>query len=580
MQKLQTLIFPKIDMPASPEMYFRCAAGLDLSNQLSGSIQMAPGDDVGLDTFFNGFSILPWKQNCRIEDLHLALQGSGRLRLQFGVHELGQPQRWLTEQTIELGDAPIALELPFWPDLKDGILYFTLTALSHASLSGGYYYTHTPPINDVRLGIAVTHFNRKNYVLPAMQRISQELLGDPDLAGKIELVVVDNSRNIEADEAAAATVIPNQNLGGSGGFTRGLLHFKDRNFTHCLFMDDDASCEVEGIRRAFHLQQYAVTERMAVAGAMLRELEPHSLYEKGARFDWRCRANKLGLDMRKLDDLLRAETLDPIDYGGWWFFCFAIADAQHYPFPFFVRGDDIMFGIMNRFNIVTMNGIAVWGEDFSFKSGPMTAYQDLRNHIIQVTTQRNGSVLQIAKLVYAFFVRSSFAYNYGSADAVILALDHATSGPDFWRNNMDMAAIRQQLAPMTEAEKMRPLTDMPADAIEAGTPRGPLQLLFWLISLNGFLLPSFLIRDETAIVEKRARAAFMRTFRMKRVLYVSEEQTGYLAHHDKKKFFSGLFAVTALLFKRRKALAQLRNDGNGTVAQLTSEEFWRGIYSK
>ena len=64
-------------------------------------------------------------------------------------------------------------------------------------------------------------------------------------------------------------------MGGSGGFTRGLMYLEDeKSYTHCLFMDDDASCEIESIRRAYALLQYATTEKFAVAGAQLREAAP------------------------------------------------------------------------------------------------------------------------------------------------------------------------------------------------------------------------------------------------------------------------------------------------------------------
>ena len=98
----------------------------------------------------------------------------------------------------------------------------------------------------------------------------------PRYQDNIGLTVIDNSQNISRDEAQGITLIPNNNLGGSGGFTRGLLHLKDEgSFTHCLFMDDDASCEVESIRRCYHLLQFAVTERFAVSGVLMRELEPY-----------------------------------------------------------------------------------------------------------------------------------------------------------------------------------------------------------------------------------------------------------------------------------------------------------------
>ena len=49
----------------------------------------------------------------------------------------------------------------------------------------------------------------------------------PELAGRITLTVVDNSRNLGLEPLPGVTVLPNRNLGGTGGFVRGLLQLID-----------------------------------------------------------------------------------------------------------------------------------------------------------------------------------------------------------------------------------------------------------------------------------------------------------------------------------------------------------------
>lgn len=63
----------------------------------------------------------------------------------------------------------------------------------------------------MKLGVVITHFNRKQYVVPAIQRIESQLLNDPQYEGKIDLVVVDNSKNITQEEAGIKPIIiPNK----------------------------------------------------------------------------------------------------------------------------------------------------------------------------------------------------------------------------------------------------------------------------------------------------------------------------------------------------------------------------------
>src|SRR5204863_6262006 len=146
------------------------------------------------------------------------------------------------------------------------------------------YVTSDPP-RKVRLGIVITHFNRQAQVVPAIGRIQRALLDRPALRELLTLTVVDNSRNLGLASGDGVEVIANRNLGGTGGFVRGLLSLIDGGrHTHALFMDDDASCETESIARCLALLQYARSSALAVAGALLRALEPWRLLEKGARF--------------------------------------------------------------------------------------------------------------------------------------------------------------------------------------------------------------------------------------------------------------------------------------------------------
>lgn len=580
---LQHLVMPGLMFGAPTEMYVRAGAQNVCILLNDRRIDFRPGGRAGFDTFFNGFTIGTWRKHCALDDLYLVLRGSGRFVLRFGLHRLGQADRWLDERVIELqaGEAlPVALDC--WGKLDSGMLFFSLEALERASLLGGCLATTTPPVNRVRLGIVITHFNRKQYVVPAIERIRDELLSDPAYRGKIELVVVDNSKNITREEAEGASLIPNRNLGGSGGFMRGLLHLKDAgSFTHCLFMDDDASCEIESIRRAFSLLCYARTPRFAVAGSLMRELEPFRLFEKGAAFDGVCESLKSGLDMRFVPDLLHAEFMDKAaDYGAWWFFAFAISDVRRYAFPFFVRGDDMLFGVLNKFDIATLNGIGCWGEDFGVKSSPMTKYLDVRSHAVQWLASENISRWIAAKLLFQFFAAPLFSFNYSSARAARISVAHVLQGRDLWVDNMDMTEIRALIDQFAGAEKMRPLArhQLPVqypDRVESKFGR-----CLRIATLNGFLLPSMFLRSGVVFQAKGFRAVFREIFLYKTILYEYEPASiGYLARHSKRAFFAELTRFTYQLLKLFFSYGKLKKKYAVVIGELTSERFWREVYA-
>lgn len=577
MIKLQNLVFPSTDIPASEDLYFRCHNGADVSLAAS-RIEIEKKASVSIDTFFNGFSVQPWKSHCDIKDLSIALTGSGSVRVRFGLHTFGQHRRWLMEDTITLSEEPASLNLGVWDSLTHGILFVNIMALSDATITGGYYFTNTEPRRDVKLGIVVTHFNRKNYVLPAMRRISETLLSDPDLQDKISLFVIDNSQNIEKHEAGKANVIPNKNLGGSGGFTRGLLHLKDNGYTHCLFMDDDASCEIEGIRRAYIIQLFAKADNLAVAGALMMETEPYRLYEKGAYFRKFCRPLKAGLDMRDIHHLLLAEVPEFVGYGAWWFFAFPIEKVTSFAFPFFVRGDDVLFSQMNDFEIITMNGIGVWGEDFAIKNAPTPIYHDTRCHLVQCLIQDRPTRLRAFKKAYYFFKTTLFTYHYGQCEAVILAIKHVNEGPDFWTNNIDMSKVRPLLSKMTEGERPAPMV-LPRDSVQKHKRENWLRTLARILTLNGFLLPEMFIRNRTLLEPKQFTGRPYAVFRNRRVAYVlPNSNLGYIVEHDKKRFFKDLRAFISEIIKLQKNYGKLYAAYRKRLPELTSEAFWRDIY--
>lgn len=582
MHTLQRLVFANLEVRADADLYLRLdrRAWTDLN---AGAVHFEAGGTLSSDTFFNGWTVGAWKRHCDIGTLVLSLAGAGEFVCTLGLHRLGQASVWLAQHRLLLQDgSPSDLPVVGWSDLSDGLLFFHLRALGPGVVRGGAYRTPDLPRNLVRLGLVITHFNRQAQVMPAIARIRRELLDVPGLRDHLTLTVVDNSRNLPLAPHPTITHIPNRNLGGSGGFVRGLLSLVDSGtHTHALFMDDDASCETESIARSLALLQYTHNRRLAIAGALLRELAPWELLEKGACFDGKVKALNSGLDMRRVDHLLEAERpLMRPTYGAWWFFAFALAEVRQYPFPFFVRGDDIPFGLGNGFDITTLNGVACLGEDFGSKHGPMTAYLDARYHLVHALIAPRGAASRIFWVGSRLFLKALTGYLYSSAHAVTLAMQHTLQGPDFFRNNLDLQAVRQEMAAWAPAEKLVPI-DRSALVARPARRHEESRLRRWVraLSLQGFLLPGWLLRDRMTVQAKAFHGRASGVFRYRRVLYEhAQNGTGFVAEFDRPRFFrelGGFLRVWMALFRR---LPDLRRDYERGVREMTRVEFWRGVY--
>jgi len=591
---LHNLVLPGLDFGASAELYARVDGNCRVS-LAQRKLYFKTGGRVAFDTYFNGFSVDTWKRVCGISSLSLSLCGQGSFVARIGLHRashehtraghrLRPVQRWWDEREIELrGGEPGGFDLPCWDQIETGMLYLELEALGEGRLDSGFFATTSPPPHRVKLGIVITHFNRKQYVLPAIRRIADGLRNQPEWLDRIGLVVVDNSRTIDPAEAVGATLIPSRNLGGSGGFARGLLYLQDQgSYTHALFMDDDASCELESIFRTHALLGYARVPKLAVAGSLLREDEPYRLFEKGAKFDGACRSLKSGLDLRRVDDLLEAERAEVRpDYGAWWFFAFPIAEIRYYPFPYFVRGDDVMFGIANDFAIHTLNGIGGWGGDFGIKKSPWTSYLDMRSHLLNSMVLRNKSLTFLAMLFAYNLGRQLFSYNYTSARAINLALAHLLEGAGFWRRNIDTLAIRAEIAAFSGAEALVPLDALDFAAVHReDKPESWLRRLGRIVTMNGFLVPGGWLDARVLYQSKGFYGSAKDIFLYRRVLYQCEGLgIGYLANHDKRLFFTELMRGVRLMWVLLRQGQRLRAEYRSAVAELASPAFWRGVFA-
>ncbi|WGE75310.1 glycosyl transferase [Actinobacillus equuli] len=343
-------------------------------------------------------------------------------------------------------------------------------------------------------------------------------------------------------------------------------------------MDDDASCEVESIKRTLTLLEYAKNPQLSIAGAMLRESEAFRQHENGARFDGLCRPNKCGLDLRHLNDLLLNEEEEHIDYGGWWFFAFPIKDIKNYAFPYFVRGDDIGFGLKHKFDIVTLNGISTWQEDFTLKNGPLPYYLDARNHIMQ---HLQGLIPQglvgIYKTTARMCLKNLLTYNYETALAVICAMEDVAQGSDFWRQNVDMTNKRKAILSLVNNEKVRDIRIDEISFAKSGNPNeSKLARLFRWATLNGHLLPKCFFKKGYVWQHKGFGGHLREVYRFSRVLYIHwPSRQGFMLEHNKKTFFEYLIryckAILILTLKHK----QLSADYQSSYDELTSREFWK-----
>lgn len=578
---VQRSVGPTIGLCTDEPLYFRAN---DFASYEHGRRRwrLGRGGHVYFNTYFNGLSVKRWKETAALRDLHADVSFSGHITVRLHLMRVGAIATLIDEVEWTSAEAAVRrMTVDAWNELDDGILFLSVLAHDESIVTGFSFGTATPAVRPVKLGLCITHYDRKAQIVPAVARLKRQLLDDPALAGHAGLVVIDNSRNLDADEVPGATLLPNRNLGGAGGFARGLMHLRDDgSYTHALLMDDDASCEVESIRRTIALLAHARDPRTAISGAMLRTLEPYRQFERGARFEGFCRPLRSGVDLRDPAALAWNEREQTADYGGWWFFAFPLDATPSYPYPYFVRGDDVDFALRHHFAIVHANGIASWQDDFAHKHGPQQQYLDTRSHLLHILHGYRGNARLAVMVAARLFVTANLAGQYELAAAAVLAIGDVLRGPSFFRTETDLAGPRRRLQALVQAEKMRPIDiTVLRDADATGLVESRWRNRWRHLTLNGHLIPQRFFHRRAARFDKTFVLPLRGTFRRRRMIVHEEfSGTGMVLEHSKRRFFTNVWHFarnTGALFVRFDDLSRQYRDA---YPELTSDAFWRAQF--
>ena len=568
-------------------MYFH-ANGPTTYNESTETLSFEQQTVVHFDSYFNALNIGKWHATCLPKGLYLGLKGRGRVLVKV-FHAI--PDRsWelLCDAPYTLSPAnEILIDLSQYSKTAvNGMIYFELHAISQGVQLLGARYAVPGKINPaVKLCLSITTFKREAEVENTARRMAA-YFKTCDFADQMHLNIVDNGNSANIVESDKITRIPNANLGGAGGFTRGLIEGDKAGYSHVLFMDDDASIPMEALHRAYAFLTLSKDPKAAVSGSMISNSDKWRMWENGAIFDRNCRPMFNGVDLRNWTDVMNMEFQSASYrsskmYGGWWFFAFPVKEVTRYPFPFFVRGDDINFSLANDFNISTLNGVVSFAEDFSDKESPMTLYLDLRNHFVQHLTLDKMEIgpLNIAKIGIGFFLRNIAKFQYETVDALLMAWNDVLKGPEFFAQNADAVAQRAAIKALYKVELWKPVSEM--DLTErrrywAGDI-GAKRTLFRL-TLNGHLLPFYNLWGNRVVLQPRDRNNFHPVWGSSRITYLnSTREKAYTVRQSKTRFLAQVFRLTVLTARLYFGYGALKAKYRKGYAEITQPSFWQKV---
>lgn len=235
----------------------------------------------------------------------------------------------------------------------------------------------------ISLSVVICTFKREEYVIKNIKKLEE----CKDFISHV--FVIDNARSLDSKLSNDfVSVIPNKNLGGSGGFTRGLIEAKKAGFSHVLLMDDDIEFDPEVYKKAVGLLSNlpADCKNDWVGFSMFPFDKPYLQYEMGSKWNGvKMMINNHNLDMRLEKNLRKNEKHQKYNYSAWWSLIMplSVIDNYGYPLPFFIKFDDIEYGL-RRTNerIIFSNDFKIHHESFKTKFNPYLEYYLCRNAFI------------------------------------------------------------------------------------------------------------------------------------------------------------------------------------------------------
>lgn len=601
---LQNILLPKVGICTEEQMFFRrdSIPGRDREVVLSMTDNTLSFKKDGLcffDTYFNAITVTKWKKYTNIGDitLNLLLKGDFEVTLRNTDDDEMEPSGRIIGQSIVGSKEKKLFTFPCKLYEYKGLLHFSLRALSEDSVFfGGWYASDVEDGNliDTNIAINICTFKREPFVKRNIDILKKYIIGNPDspLYGHVQVYISDNGKTLPMDELNDDTIhiVQNKNVGGAGGFTRGLIeimsHETDFPATHALMMDDDVVIEPEAIFRTFALlrcrkEQY---KDMFIGGAMLRLDRQNVQEESGA--SWNAGdlvSNKSGLDLNKIRNVLYNEIEECTEYNAWWYCCtpMSVVSPRNLPLPIFIRGDDLEFGLRNMKTLVLMNGICVWHEPFENKYSSYLYYYILRNLLYDNTVHfKDYSAMSLLKRMYGIALREILYYRYKNVDLLFRGVNDYLKGSKFLSETDGEKLHKDILASGYKAVPCEQLADvalhLPAYYDSLSESEGKIHRLFRLLSCNGYLLPAKKLRTKREIkAVSMSQCRPINFFRHSKVVnYDPASGKAFVTERSYKEAFRSVLGLLVITFKVLAGYNRAKKDFQDNYCVFTGAEFW------
>ncbi len=566
-------------------------------------------------TYFNSLSVMKLKEYTIATgfSLHLELKGASCTVTQtmgdaFSAHP--QVVEGVT-RSLEASDDWQTIDMPLTITDEMVIVGFTIETQGRVAIRNSYYAVdYDGELRDVELALATTTFKKESFIERNIGLIKEQILASgEDIADHFTMYVIDNGRTLDAEGLSDehVHVRPNDNVGGAGGFTRGMIEAMEQTpqATHILLMDDDVAVSPESIKRTYNLLRL-VNDKYAdaiISGAMLNyeigedQWEDIGFMTPGGTFA----PTKPPLRLTKFEDLVYNEIFQPTKvmrkqrYAAWWYCCIPIDTIKRegLPLPVFVRCDDAEYGIRCHPKFMSMNGLCIWHMSFHARyNAAVERYQTTRNTMIAQATTGMAPKSNFMYELHNNIRLELKKFGYANAELCLDAFEDFLKGPEFIKQMgvaesrfMRANKVKERLVSFEELQKQADaipelkgfdLKKIDRQLVDGDKPRTRLQRLNDLVTDNG----QRFIKTEGegyAVIPVLGWVYPAGVIRNKKYLIVIDwyNRTGAIRVKDSKRFEEIMKRYQRDLRYYKKHVKRLRAEYAAARDELTSVKYWK-----
>ncbi|KRD47464.1 glycosyl transferase [Oerskovia sp. Root918] len=448
----------------------------DINGRFSMSVR--PGRRISFATYFNAFPASYWRRWTVVKSVRLTVhtEGSGTV-IVYRSNARGVQQR--VESIHVDGSSTKHLDLSLGQFGDGGWYWFDVVGGATAVvLTGANWSVPDEGRSNGSTSIGITTFNRADYCLETIRTVA----ASPEVREVLdELIVVDQGsqlvRNEDGfDEVAAdlgdqLRIVEQGNIGGSGGFSRGMYETVTAGKSdYVILLDDDIVLEPESVVRLVTFADFCRVPTL-VGGHMFDMYNRSTLHTFGEIVEpWRFQPGLPHADMVNGHDFrgngLRStpwlhRRVD-VDYNGWWMCLIPTSVIREIglSLPVFIKWDDAEYGLRARANgypTVSLPGAAVWHVSWADKDDLVgwQAYFHERNRLITTLMyslyDKGGRVLRESSYMD---VKHLISMQYFSEHGRLDAMRDVLAGPDALHGviGTKLPEIRALMAQYTDAQ--------------------------------------------------------------------------------------------------------------------------------